>query len=106
MKAQAGTLMVLVPALMLAATTAQAGGLVDLPFEAGNFSDPLDIDNPYFPLVPGTTFVYRTASGNDCEVDDFEVTSNTKTIGGVVTREIHDQVWEDVDCNGTRGALL
>ena len=65
MKAQVGILMVLVLALMLVATTAQAGGLVDVPFEAGNFHDPLNINNPYFPLVPGTTFVYRTASGKD-----------------------------------------
>jgi hypothetical protein len=106
MKAQVRSVMVLVPALMLVATTAKAGGLVNIPFDAHNFTNPLDINNPYFPLVPGTTFVYRTASGKDCQVDDFEVTSNTKVIAGVVTREIHDQVWEDVDCNGTRGALL
>src|SRR5512144_2846565 len=51
-------------------------------------------------------FVYRTASGEDCEVNDVAVTSNTKNIAGVTTREVHDQVWEDVDCDGTRGALL
>jgi hypothetical protein len=106
MKAQVAILMVLVLALVLVATTAQAGGLVDIPFDVGNFSDPLNINNPYLPLVPGTTFVYRTASGQDCQVDDFEVTSNTKTIAHVVTREIHDRVWEDVACNGIRGALL
>ena len=106
MKAQVRGALVLVPGLMLVATTAKAGGLVNIPFDAHNFSDPLDINNLYFPLVPGTTFVYRTASGKDCQVDDFEVTSNTKLIAGVVTREIHDQVWEDVDCNGTQGALL
>jgi hypothetical protein len=105
-KAQVGTLMILGLALMLLATTAQAGGLVNIPFDANNFHHPLDINNPYLPLVPGTTFVYRTASGKDCQVDDFEVTFKTKTIAGVETREIHDRVWEDVDCNGIRGALL
>jgi hypothetical protein len=97
---------VIVFAVIIIATPAKAGGRIDIPFDAQNFTHSLDIDNPYFPLVPGTTFVYRTASGNDCEVDDFEVTSKTKMIAGVVTREIHDRVWEDVDCNGTRGALL
>ena len=106
MKTHVCSLMVLVAALALLSAKAQAGGLVNIPFDINNFHHPLDINNPYLPLVPGTTFVYLTASGKDCEVDDFEVTSNTKTIAGVETREIHDQVWEDVACNGTRGALL
>src|SRR5262249_56757916 len=104
MKPQVGA-MALVLAPMFVAPTAQAGGLVKLPFDANNFHHPLDINNSYLPLVPGTTFVYRTASGKDCQVDDFEVTFNTKTIAGVVTREIHDRVWEDVDCNGMTSAL-
>ncbi|HEY7138550.1 MAG TPA: hypothetical protein VIE44_00455 [Methylomirabilota bacterium] len=89
----------------LAGTDARAGN-VSMSFDPTNFTNPLTIDNPYWPLVAGTTFVYRTASDEDCEVNDVTVTPNTKPIAGVMTREVHDQVWEDLDCDGTRGALL
>jgi hypothetical protein len=48
MKAHARSLMVLVATLALIAAKAQAGGRVDVPFDAGNFSDPLNINNPYW----------------------------------------------------------
>jgi len=62
--------------------------------------DPSDfvrkIDNRYFPLVPGTTFIY-TGTNDDGEPirDVFEVTHNTKTIAGVRTIEVRDRAWED-----------
>jgi hypothetical protein len=85
---------------------AQAGGLVTISFHADNFSSPLTIDNPYWPLVKGTAFVYRSVSEDECEVNDVEVTSKTKLIAGVRTREIHDRVWADDDCDGGRDVLL
>ncbi|MBI2962602.1 MAG: hypothetical protein HYY35_02515 [Deltaproteobacteria bacterium] len=106
MKAHLQSLTVLLAALALVGTWAEAGGRVDVPFDAGNFSDPLTIDNPYWPLAAGTAFVYRTAAEEDCEVNDVEVTSSTRSIAGVMTREIHDRVWEDGDCDGDRDALL
>lgn len=42
-------------AMTLIGTTAYAGGLVESPFDRGDFSDPLTINNPYSPLVAGTT---------------------------------------------------
>src|SRR5262245_17495390 len=46
------------------------------------------IDNPFFPLVPGTTFI----SEGGGEHVEFAVTHNTKTILGVTCVEVHDTV--------------
>jgi hypothetical protein len=53
------------------------------------------IDNPYFPLKPGTTFIYegRTAAG--FEHGEFAVTHNTKVILGVTCVEVRDTVFTD-----------
>ena len=44
------------------------------------------IDNPFFSLTPGTTFIYESAT----EHDEFFVTHNTKMILGVTCIEVHD----------------
>ena len=49
-------------------------------------------DNPYFPLVPGTTFHYQSQTKDGLETEDFIVTSDTKLILGVTTRVIEDIV--------------
>jgi hypothetical protein len=49
-------------------------------------------DNPYFPLVPGTTFHYRMETSEGVEEEDFIVTSQTKVVDGVTTRVIEDIV--------------
>jgi hypothetical protein len=42
---------------------AVAGGLVEIDIDfANDFDNPLDIDNPYWPLLPGNTFVSRQYS--------------------------------------------
>ena len=50
------------------------------------------IDNPYFPLKPGTTFVYegKTEKGN--EHNETNVTSETKVILGVTCVVVSDTV--------------
>lgn len=82
--------------------TAVAGGRVEAIFDPANFSNPIDIDNPYWPLVPGTTFTYRSVGHGECQVNDVQVTGVTPVIAGVMTRQVHDQVWEDDDCDGGR----
>lgn len=90
--------------------TARAGGEVDTTFNPDNFPNPQvspginDINNSYWPLPVRTTFVYRSVD-DECEVNDVEVTSNTKMIAGITTREVHDQVWVDEDCDGDRDFL-
>ena len=48
------------------------------------------INNPYFPLVPGTTFVYESQTAQGLAHDEFAVTHNTKVILGVTCVEVHD----------------
>jgi hypothetical protein len=65
------------------------------------FSDSLDIDNPYFPLVVGTKYRYEETSIDDetgetvTEMIVVEVLDETKTILGVVNRVLRDQVFVD-----------
>ena len=53
------------------------------------------IDNPFFPLMPGTTFVYEGQTAAGLELDEFAVTHNTKAILGVTCVEVHDTVTVD-----------
>jgi len=50
------------------------------------------IDNPFFPLTPGTRFVYEGQTAQGLEHDEFFVTRNTKVIAGVTCVEVHDTV--------------
>src|SRR6266536_2606106 len=54
------------------------------------------VDNPYFPLRPGTTFIYEGRTAEDFEHDEFAVTHNTRVILGVTCVEVHDTVTTDV----------
>src|SRR6516162_5479419 len=58
-----------------------------------DFSTSTTIDNPYYPLKPGTTFVYQAhnAAGGLIE-NRVAVTHKTKTILGVTCVEVHDTV--------------
>src|SRR5262249_28663851 len=53
------------------------------------------IDNPYFPLPPGTTFIYGGQMPGGFERDEFAVTHNTRVILGVTCVEVHDSVFTD-----------
>jgi len=68
-------------------------------FVSASFANSTLIDNPYFPLMPGTTFVYKPVPNEENVVDTVEVTFNTYTInvdGKMVDcREVHD--YETVD---------
>jgi hypothetical protein len=52
------------------------------------------IDNKYFPLKPGTTFVYRGKTADARESDIMKVTSDTKNIMGVKCVVVDDRVFE------------
>jgi hypothetical protein len=51
------------------------------------------VDNRYFPLKPGTTFVYRGKTKNATERDVMSVTHSTKQIMGVKCVVVDDRVW-------------
>jgi hypothetical protein len=55
-----------------------------------SFTDPLAIDNPWFPLVPGTTHVYF---GEEKII--YQILDETYSIMGIETRVVRDRVYED-----------
>ena len=52
------------------------------------------IDNPYFPLPVGRTFVYRGVENRKRELDRMHVTSKTKNIAGITATVVCDNVYE------------
>lgn len=50
------------------------------------------VDNPYFPLVPGTTRVYEGLTPRGMEHSEFHITHNTRVILGVTCTEVEDTV--------------
>jgi hypothetical protein len=51
------------------------------------------IDNPYFPQTPGTVYTYRGAKDGKSSRDVVRVTHRTKTIQGVRTVVVHDELF-------------
>jgi hypothetical protein len=62
-------------------------------FSKSNFHNPLNIDNKYFPLEPGTTFIYKGTKDGEPSSDKFQVTNKVKVIQGISTRVIHDNAF-------------
>lgn len=80
--------------------TSAAGGVVGLDFEDAVFTDPLDIDNDFFPLVVGTTTIFRAEGPDGCEEFHITVTNQTKTVAaGVTGRVVHETAYEGEDCD-------
>jgi hypothetical protein len=52
------------------------------------------IDNPYFPLPVGRTFLYRGVENGQKEVDRMHVTRRTKQIAGITATVVSDNVYE------------
>jgi hypothetical protein len=52
-----------------------------------------EINNPYLPLVPGTTLTYKGKVDGKSATDVFAVTTAKKVILGVTTTVVHDQVF-------------
>jgi len=52
------------------------------------------VDNPYFPLEPGTTYTYRGETDGSPTRNVTTVTSDTKVILGVTTIVVHDQAYD------------
>jgi len=61
--------------------------------DPGNFVS--QVTNPYFPLDPGTTYIYRGETEGVPTRDVMTVTSDTKVILGVTTTVVHDQAYEN-----------
>jgi hypothetical protein len=80
--------------LGLSVVVVQAGPC-ELPgFASASFANPTNIDNPYLPLVSGTTFIYEPVPNPDDVVNPVIVTNTIKTITvngkSVACRQVHD----------------
>ena len=53
------------------------------------------VDNPYFPLKPGTTLRYRGLKDGKPTIDVFTITSRTKDILGVPATVVHDALYDN-----------
>jgi hypothetical protein len=66
------------------------------PFELDPAEFKSGIDNPYWPIAPGSHWVYReTDSEGAVARVDVTVTTKTKTIMGIDAAVVHDRVTED-----------
>ena len=84
--------------LLLVAAAAGCGGDENNELPQGGDSVEIDpsrfgaeIDHPYWPMVPGTVWVYREGE----QRSEVTVTARTRTVSGVETRVVHDLVTED-----------
>jgi len=70
-------------------------------FDPANFTAGAPIDNPFFPLSVGTTFRWEATvtdpedNSTSHQVEQDFVTSQTKTLGGVLARVVHSTVHVD-----------
>jgi hypothetical protein len=62
-------------------------------FNAANFPHSTRIDNPYYPLPPGTEFIYTGTEGGMALTDSVFVTHQTKTILGIPTVVVLDAIY-------------
>jgi hypothetical protein len=51
------------------------------------------VDNPWFPLTPGTVYVYRGIKDGKPSRDVVTVTRATRTIGGIRATSVHDNLY-------------
>jgi hypothetical protein len=77
----------------VASAGALSGSKYDPEIDPADFTS--EITNPYFPLVPGTTFVYEGTSEGKAELDTVKVTSETRPILGVDCIIVHDVVSQE-----------
>ncbi len=70
-------------------------GTIQTPLEIDPDNFVGQVDNPYFPLEPGTTFIYRGETEGVPTRNETYVTYDTKVILGVTCTVVHDQAFEE-----------
>lgn len=85
-------------ALVLLASLWSSAALADKlappDLDPANFTSPAA--NPFFPLVPGTTWFYASQTEEGLVRTEVTATSDTRLIQGVTAIVVHDVVWLDV----------
>ena len=98
-------------ALMACSAIASAATPLQPTFRIDNFHAPLVIDNPWWPMLPGTRTVHQGLEDGECQVTEVVVTRGAKrdftgAYAGLAARVVVDRVWRDPRCDGKRGLLL
>ena len=86
------TLPVLLGCLVVAAFATAADTATNPVFNPRNFI--LRVTNPWFPLKPGTTWIYRGVKDGKTTRDVVTVVTQTRLIAGVRATEVHDRLYE------------
>ena len=84
-------LSIFIASMLLAAGASGGGASTGSPPSPGDFVR--RVDNPWFPLIPGTTFVYRGVKDGKAARDVVHVTPATKTIQGVRCTSVSDRLF-------------
>jgi len=83
--------------LLAAAAFAALLGAPASPALPSNHPDPAEfvarVDNPWFPLRPGTAYLYRGVKDGQPSRDVFVVTTRTKTIEGIRCTVVRDRLY-------------
>jgi hypothetical protein len=87
------TIRALAAALALSVSNLTVAGATDVTDDINPEDFTVRIDNPFFPLPPGTTFIYRGNREGRKQRDEFTVTDRTVVIDGVTCRVVHDKVF-------------
>jgi ribosomal protein S18 acetylase RimI-like enzyme len=91
------------------------GDTPELPLSVAQakFAPPFDpagfvaaVDNPYFPLVPGTVLRYEAETEDGTELGEVTITSGVKNILGISATVVRDRVFYDENGNGIPEAAL
>ena len=77
--------------------SAASGRLTPPQFDATKFTGRAVVTNQYFPLAPGTTFVYTGLFGGQPSLTHVYVSHETKVILGITCTVVKDSIW----VNGT-----
>ena len=89
-------ILIVVAALLVAAGTAAVASTQAQSFDVATVDSPrfsARIDNPWFPLIPGTTAVYTGAKDGKQGRDVVTVTHETKVIAGAPCRVVRDRLY-------------
>ena len=80
-------------ALALVASAALVGSAGATTAHPGPAAFVSSVDNPWFPLVPGTTFVYRGVKDGEPTRDVVHVTSRVRVVDGVRCVAVTDRLY-------------
>jgi hypothetical protein len=89
--------------------TAMAGERI-FEFDPASFTAGQVINNAYWPLTPGSVFVYTAESNDGCIVNELRVTGATKSdfappYDSIVAWTVEDREWGDEECAGNYALL-